>query len=182
MEIYKFGGASVNSVEAIKNVAAILRNEVREDTLVVFSAMGKTTNEMEILLDAFWKDKEEKEDILKKLLAKHLVITQTLFPLMEHPLYDQLKNMFLQLAGDLKELDFHNYDAAYDTIVSYGERFSTLIISEYLNNEGINCTELDARHLIKTNNHFREGKVDWELTEKLVVSKVKEAFEEGRIV
>ena len=59
MQVFKFGGASVNSVERVKNVGDILNLYPNEKILVVISAMGKTTNALEKVTDAFYAGKKD---------------------------------------------------------------------------------------------------------------------------
>lgn len=173
MEVYKFGGASVKDADAVRNVAAILKSEVKEPTCVVVSAMGKTTNALEAVLDAFYYGKENRDGLLKGVLATHLQILAGLFASPAHPVYGKLKALFLRLANELGRIQSMPYDKAYDQVVSFGERFSTCIISEYLAEAGIGNVELDASRLVLTDGHFREGKVLWDPT----TQRIKEAVE-----
>ena len=59
MKVYKFGGASINNIDRIKNTANIINTNKNEKLLVVISAMGKTTNALEKVVDAFWNNRQE---------------------------------------------------------------------------------------------------------------------------
>lgn len=58
MLVFKFGGASVKDAKSVRNVAKILERYQNEQILVVVSAMGKTTNLMESLVDAYINQKD----------------------------------------------------------------------------------------------------------------------------
>lgn len=183
MEIYKFGGTSVNSAEAVKNVANIINDREVNKTIVVVSAMGKTTNAMENILNTFYKgDTETKDALIKELLGFHLNIIQVLFEDTEHRIYSLFKNLMLSLSSDLKDIDQIEYDKAYDKIVSYGERISTLIISQYLNHIGINNKEVDVRDIIKTNSLHKEASVNWQLTNSFILEKIPSLMQEVDLI
>jgi len=158
MKVYKFGGASVRSVEGVKNIAQIV-STVNDDLFIVISAMGKTTNALEIVLEHFMKANQL--DSLKKLTEieiYHTQIIEDLFTNPEYaqslinPLFDELKNLINIGVGD-------DYDRWYDRFVSYGEVISTTIISAYLMECGIQNQWLDMRKLLVTDSNFREANV-----------------------
>ena len=73
MKVFKFGGASVNAT-AVQNVAGILREFAHEPTLVVVSAMGKTTNALEKIAHAHYhNDAETKQILYKEVKQFHFV-------------------------------------------------------------------------------------------------------------
>lgn len=179
MEVYKFGGASVKNAEAVKNMAGILRSQVSGQVCVIVSAMGKTTNALESVLDSFYRKKNDAQENFKMLMASHLAILHDLFPDPSLPVYGKLKTLFGRLAAELKTISGFPYDQAYDRVVSFGERFSTCIISEYLNQVGIGNMELDASELIVTDGPFREGKVLWDETSRRIREAVGHVEEQG---
>ena len=132
MQIFKFGGASVKDAAAVKNVKSILEKYVSGPIVVVISAMGKTTNALEAVLDAYWngEDALEKLDIVKEY---HYNILKELIPDETCPAWNDLKSIFKQLKKHLKKEPKYSYDGEYDYIVSQGEIISTKIISAYLN-------------------------------------------------
>lgn len=178
MEVYKFGGASVKNADAVRNVAEILNTEVSGPTCVVISAMGKTTNALEAILDAFYHHQDNRDTLFKELLAKHIQILHALFPEKTQEVYGKLRKLFGDLYESLSGISDLNYNQAYDRIVSYGERFSTCIVSSYLTEVGIFNAELDATRLLLTDGRFREGKIVWEETEKRIVEAVGSAMDE----
>ena len=184
MEVYKFGGASVKGAEAVKHVARILSKE-KEPKVLVFSAMGKTTNALEQLLDAFVCQDERRADLFKQLMARHIEIMQALFEVdtEEYALVQRLlKDKFEQLYQRLLEVAVAPYNQAYDSIVSYGERLSTLLISNYLQTQGLAVEAVDAAELIRTDSRYREAGVLWTQTVDRVRARVLPLLEQGRWV
>jgi aspartate kinase len=177
MKVFKFGGASVKDANAVRNAANILKFFPKENIIVVVSAMGKVTNALERLTDAFWYKKENAEAVLAEIKKYHFDILEQLFPDKNHAVYTEISNTFVELdwaIEDERSPDF-NYD--YDKIVSMGEIISTKILSAYLNENEVNNKWWDVRGLIQTDNTYREGKVDWELTQQLVDKELKPFFQ-----
>ncbi|KPQ18908.1 MAG: aspartate kinase [Algoriphagus marincola HL-49] len=176
--VFKFGGASVKDAESIKNLAEILRNRLRNSTLLVISAMGKTTNALEKILQLRLDnlDISSNYTILKNF---HLEICQALFP-SGHPVFFRVENLFVQLSHELeKPISPENYDEAYDRIICFGELISSRIVAEYLCEIGLIVVWQDARELIKTDSNFRFANVDWVDTKqktKKILEPVLEKF------
>ena len=163
MKVFKFGGASVKDATGVKNVAHILKSESVQDALIVVSAMGKMTNAMEDVLDAYLRKDVELTNKINQVKAFHSEIIKELFP-KDHEIYLKLELIMGQLAGFFASNRSGNYDFVYDQVVGFGEILSTNIISSYLNLEGIDAAWLDVRNYIKTNSHYREAVVDWNTT------------------
>ena len=172
MQVFKFGGASVKDAEAVKNVAEVLKQFPNQKLCVVISAMGKMTNALEKLANAFFYNSENANDILEEIKQFHFSICSQLFFENTHPIYNELENTFVELHWAIEDEPTHSYDFEYDQIISMGETISTKIISAYLNEIGILNKWVDARGLIQTDNTYREGKVDFELTEVLITSQI----------
>lgn len=168
MQVFKFGGASVKDAEGVKNVAEVLKQFPGQKTAVVISAMGKTTNALERLATAFFHKTEDAEAVLEEIKDYHFGICRQLFPSQNHIIYTDLENAFVELHWAIEDEPTHGFDFEYDQIVSIGEVLSTKIVSAYLNEAGLNNKWIDVRGLVQTDNSYREGKVDFELTEKLV--------------
>jgi len=168
MQVFKFGGASVKDANAVKNVAAILKRYEGKQLVVVVSAMGKITNALERLVDAYFYKKENAEAVLEEIKAFHLNIVNELFPDKSHAFYNDLENTFVEIQWAIEDEPTGTYNFEYDQIVSMGEVISTKIISAYLNEIGLKNKWMDARGLVQTDNTYREGKVDFDLTESLV--------------
>jgi len=166
MKVFKFGGASVKDAEAVKNVARILSTFPNEEIVVVLSAMGKTTNALEKVVKAYYEGKDA-QVALQEIKDFHYEIIAELFHENEHPIYALINNTFVELEWAIEDPVSLAFDQIYDQIVSVGELLSSQIVSEYLSLCGIKNKWVDARDFIKTDDTYREGKLDWELSEKL---------------
>lgn len=178
MKVFKFGGASVNSIDRIKNLVPIMKHWSNDKIVVIVSAMGKTTNALEKVTDAFYTGKKEEalqlfEQVKQQHLstAKYLLITHYL------SCETQLKDFFTEVEWLLHDKPVRDYDYYYDQVVCAGELFSTSIVSAYLNEAGINNKWLDIRDIFRTDDDFRDASIDWEFTkqkvEELVVPELK---------
>ena len=163
MKVFKFGGASLKNAAAIRNMASIVKAYSNAPLLVVVSAMGKTTNALESVLATFTKGGDYKTEIdaIKKY---HAQICHDLFNSSD-PI-PELESVFTDLQKNLSTKA--EYDQVYDQVVSIGEVASSIIVEKYLAFTGLTTTWIDARKHIRTNNSFREGKVDWEETGKSI--------------
>lgn len=179
MEVYKFGGASVISAGAIKNLAQIIKDAKKEKLLIVVSAMGKITNKLEELSRAYIFGQEDAPQLLEEIKAYHFDIINDLFPNHEHPVFNEVANSFVEIEWMLEEEATDAPDYIYDQIVSIGEILSTKIVSAYLNEAGTRVTWVDARNFIKTDNTYKEGKVDWDKTATEIQKHLKPILEKG---
>ena len=132
MRVYKFGGASVKDATAVKNVVRVLQETGYDNTLVVISAMGKTTNAMEAVVDAYFQDKSSIKKATDVVVDFHHEILEELFEDASHPVYEQVNELFDEVKGFLAWNKSPHYNFVYDQVVCYGELLSTLIISHYL--------------------------------------------------
>lgn len=182
MQVFKFGGASVKDAEAVKNVAYIIKNFAQEkQLLIVISAMGKTTNHLEVIFQKFLQNQDWKES-LSELYQYHYRICASLFP-EKHLVFSTLEYYFLQLETTLlKKVQADKFDESYDQIVCFGELISTQILSQYLTLENIENEWIDARNFIKTDTTWREGKVDLDWTAQLVQRELKPVLNEKIII
>ncbi len=171
-KVFKFGGASVKDADSVRNVAAILQNHSPEKLVVIVSAMGKTTNALEKILNAWYENDERLETFIAELVSYHQKIIIELFPDKKHPAHFKTDLLFGELEGYLGSPPSLQYDYDYDQVVSFGELISTTIVSEFLLNEGLTCRWFDVRELVRTDNTWREGKVNWETTEKQIREQV----------
>ena len=163
MKVFKFGGASVNSASAVRNMANIVHRHLGDSTLVVVvSAMGKTTNMLEQLVPGVYPPAQHPA-LLKQVTDYHYTIIHDLFPDTSHPVYNAVKNLFQHLAQQ-SALPPSDYNFDYSQTVCYGELISTTIISHYLNSIGLNNLWVDIRNVIRTDNQYREGIVDFAAT------------------
>jgi aspartate kinase len=176
MQVFKFGGASVKDAEGVKNVAEVLKQFPGQQTVVVISAMGKTTNALERLAKAFFYKTEDAEVVLEEIKTYHYEICRKLFASDSHSIYTDLENTFVELHWAIEDEPTHGFDFEYDQIVSIGEMLSTKIVSAYLNETGLKNKWVDVRGLVQTDNTYREGKVDFELTQKLIERDLQPVF------
>lgn len=172
MRVFKFGGASVKDADAVRNVVRVLKEVGHKDTLVVISAMGKTTNAMEKVVEAYFNEKNGLNDAVQEVVEYHNGILASLFESPQHPIYERVKILFEEVKGFLAWNKSPKYAFVYDQVVGYGELLSTTIISAYLNEVGMSNTWLDVRDLIKTDNTYRDAQVNWDRTQKEVSAKV----------
>ena len=167
--MFKFGGASVNSADAVRNMAQIVQSHLESEPLVVVvSAMGKTTNLLEKLVPCSTACDDYKA-LRQQLEDYHINIAKLLIP-NDKELINKIQTLlhnFDKTITSLKPSD-KQYNYNYDQVVSYGELISTTIIAHYLNHLGINTLWEDAREYIITDNHYREGRVDWEASQVAV--------------
>ena len=172
MRIFKFGGASVKDAEGIHNMYRVLEQTGHAQTLIVVSAMGKTTNAFEKLIEAYFDDTKQMESQLNEIIDYHLGIMNEIFDHPKHDVFDQVKQRFDRLRTFLKNNKSPHYSFVYDQVVSTGELVSTTIITHFLNEKGIAANWLDARECIQTDTSYRDANVDWARTEKAIREKV----------
>ncbi|WPR75450.1 aspartate kinase [Algoriphagus sp. NG3] len=176
-QIHKFGGASVKDALGVQNIADILRNRLRNNFVIVVSAMGKSTNQLENILSLKLdnKDYSKNSTILKDF---HLSVCKELFPA-DHVIFPKIENYFIQLHHELnKPLTKDNYDEYYDRIVGFGELLSSRIVMEYLCMQNLLVLWQDARELIATDSDFRFAKIDWAKSRQNCQSQLKPKLEQ----
>ncbi|MBU45846.1 MAG: aspartate kinase [Flavobacteriales bacterium] len=171
--VFKFGGASIRDVENIINVGDILSSYDSDKLVIVFSAMGKVTNMLEGVLEAYVQRNADPFIVLKEVKDFHENILNDLFD-EKHVIFDEINNLFVEIEWVLEEEPNQNYAYDYDQIVSIGEFLSTKIMGAYLQQIGFDNSILDARDLIKTDNSYRNAKVDWKQTTSYIKNHVKE--------
>ncbi len=170
MRIFKFGGASVKDAAGVKNLVEVLQKTGHDNILVVVSAMGKMTNAMEAVVNAYFDDKGTLPSAVQDVVKYHNDVLLALFSNNQHPIFARVKTLFDEVQGFLAWNKSPNYNFVYDQVVGYGELVSTTIISGYLNEVGIKNNWLDVRDVIKTNNNYRDTTVNWEKTQQKVSS------------
>lgn len=167
MKVFKFGGASVNNIERIENVKNILSLYKDEKLVVIISAMGKTTNALEKVAEAFYAgNKEESLQLFGVIKKQHLTTAKYLLVTHYNACYEQLNNFFTEVEWLLHDKPVREYDYYYDQIVCLGELLSTGIVSYYLNESGVANKWIDVRDIIRTDVIFRDANVDWKITEE----------------
>ncbi|MEP1487854.1 MAG: aspartate kinase [Algibacter sp.] len=168
MQVFKFGGASVKDANGIKNLALVLQKVEFKNTLIVVSAMGKTTNALELVLKNYFDNKPELQSAYQDVKKYHNVILLDLFENERHPVFNKTATLFEELNQFLKSNKSPNYNFVYDQIIGFGELVSTTIISEYLNSIGLKNNWIDVREYIKTDNYYRRANVNWEQTQSRI--------------
>ena len=170
MKVFKFGGASVKDADAVRNVGHIIAQYTGEKLLVIISAMGKNTNKLEELVEAFWKNEtEKKQQIIQELKDFHFKIANDLIADPKHHIFSDLEDLLMELECVVeKKYNNVSYDEIYDGIICYGELLSTKIVCDYLQSIDTKIKWVDARNFIQTDSNFREGRVKWTETEETV--------------
>ena len=183
MQVFKFGGASVNSVERIKNVSSILKSFPGEKIMIIVSAMGKTTNVLERVVDAFYNNKKEEAlQLFDQVKKQHLTTTKYLLVTQYLACEEQLKNFFTEAEWLLHDKPVKDYDYYYDQVVCIGELLSTSIVSAWLNEAGIENKWIDVRDIIRTDNDFRDATINWEYTSAKVADSIVPFFNDNNII
>jgi aspartate kinase len=183
MKVYKFGGASINSIDRIKNTATIIRDNKDQKLLVVISAMGKTTNALEKVVDAFWENR--KEDALKlfdNIKENHLNSLKYLVSINWQVAENNLKDFFTEIEWMLHDKPVRTYDYYYDQIVCCGELFSSSLLSNFLQEQHIKVKWIDVRDIIRTDDNFRDAQVDWDFTANKIKNEVLPLFNDYDVV
>jgi len=173
MRIFKFGGASVQDAEGIKNVFSVLEKVGHQDTLLVISAMGKTTNALELVIKNYFEKSNELNASLQDVRKYHNQILLDLFDDEDHDVFFAVNSHFADLEYFIRSNKSPNYNFVYDQVVSFGEIVSTTIVSHYFNHAGLKNSWIDVRNFIKTNNNYRDADVDWEKTQQYISKGVK---------
>ncbi|HZE83373.1 MAG TPA: aspartate kinase [Puia sp.] len=183
MKVFKFGGASANSVERIQHIAGILRSYPREKILIVISAMGKTTNALEKVVQAFYGNhREEALRLFQQVKDGHLTTAKYLLVKNYLAAEVQLKDFFTEVEWLLHDKPVRDFDYYYDQVVCIGELLSTSIISAYLAESGIDNQWIDVRDIFRTDDNFRDASIDWSFTANKVREDVLPLFDTSPIV
>jgi aspartate kinase len=179
MKVFKFGGASVSTVDRIKSVARILETYSGQSLLVVISAMGKTTNALEAVVNAFYEGNyQEALERFEAIKREHI---HTAAQLLDAPI-PQLSDYFTEVEWLLHDKPVKSYDYYYDQVVCIGELLSTCIMSHYLNSAGVQNTLVDVRDVLRTDNTFRDARIDWAVTGEKIQEQVLPLYNQTSIV
>jgi len=179
MKVFKFGGASVNSVERIIKLGDILRTFPNEKILVVVSAMGKTTNALEKVVNAFYNNrKDESLRLFEAVKSDHLRAAKQLLITTYPQCEGRLTDFFTEAEWLLHDRPAREFDYYYDQVVCVGELLSTTIVSYYLNETGLPNKWFDVRDIIRTDDNFRDANIDWEFTSRKVTDNIIPLFDD----
>jgi len=174
MKVFKFGGASIKDASSIKNILEILSNYSNDNLLIVVSAMGKTTNALEKVVENYFKNKSGLKSSILEVLNFHIDICNELFP-KNHLIFSDINSIFQKINTFINSNKSPSYSFVYDQLVSNGELISSKIIYNYMTFKNIESSFIDARDCIKTDSNFRGGNVKWDLTNK----KIKQMFNDS---
>ncbi len=170
MRVFKFGGASIKDADSIKNVVEVLKQTGHNNTLLVISAMGKTTNAMEAIVNAYFEDKSAIAGKITDTVDYHTAVMKDLFPHPQHRIYKDVKALIDEVNGFLAWNKSPNYNFVYDQVVGYGELIATTIVSAYLQEIGLKNNWLDVRNYIKTDTNYRDATINWEKTQEQITT------------
>lgn len=173
MRVFKFGGASIKDPQAIRNVLHVLQTVGFDNSLIIASAMGKTTNALEDVINNYFKKPEELKQAIQVVKDYHFGIIDGLFEDKNHLVFDKVNVLFGEMEYFLSNNKSPNYNFVYDQIVCYGEILSTTVLSYFFNQENIENVWIDSRNLIKTDTTYRDAVVDWTKTENNIKNQIQ---------
>ncbi|MDZ4846874.1 MAG: aspartate kinase [Chitinophagales bacterium] len=183
MKVFKFGGASVKDAPSMVNVGNIISRHQQQQLVVVISALGKTTNALEDVAQAFFKkDIAAANKLIDTLEKQHFDIAGKLIKDQNDNGFVELKKLFNQLRNTLETFKPEQYDFLYDQVVSMGELLSTRIMASYLQSIGLPAVWLDARTVVKTDSNYREPKINWEETTTRITETVKSLLNDKIVI
>lgn len=172
--VFKFGGASIKDADSVRNILHVLAVSNFTDGVIVASAMGKMTNALEEIVRQYFESKTLPDEAFNAVKHFHVDICQHLFSNPNHPIFEKIDTVFEQLKSFVQTNQSPNYNFVYDQIVSRGEILSTLILSEFLQENGFENAWINAKNLIKTDNNYRDANVDWTWTQKNISETITE--------
>lgn len=183
MQVFKFGGASIHSLERINNVIEITRNEPTRPILLVVSAMGKITNALEKVAEAFFEERQaDALGLFEQIKQQHLTTAKYLLVKEHHPFMAAFNDVCTEAEWLLHDKPVQAFDYYYDQIVCLGELFSTLLLCHAFREKGMPVQWLDVRDVLKTDDNFRDAGILWEPTKQLTNSVLKPMLNGGNIV
>lgn len=181
IKVFKFGGASIKDAAGIRNVHKILTQYKGEHIVVVVSALGKTTNALEKVINAYYAQDGKAAEYLMDVKKVHYQLMEELFEA-NHPVFGAVNDVFVEAEWVIEDEPQDEYDYVYDQIVCIGELASSSIVAAYLNQEGLKVDWKDARGLIKTDETWRESRILWDETLECVEREVIPSLKEGGFV
>src|SRR5690606_2453108 len=181
MKVFKFGGTSVKDAASVRNVGKILKDFTDHPVLVIISAMGKSTNVLERLTHSHFAQDGQQQMHLEEIRQFHLDILEELFPERNNPIHHEIHNLFVEIDWQLEDGPIGTFDFDYDQMVAMGEMLATKIVSAWLNQNGLTNKWFDVRDLIRTDNTYRQAKVDWDVSEMQINNQVRKYFKDNKI-
>jgi aspartate kinase len=183
MRVYKFGGASIATPERMKALLPIVTRE-QGPVLLVISALGKTTNALERIVDsACAGNLAEAARLAEVLELEHLDYARGLLDNAQYiKAAEMLGRYFGELNRNIKLSDRNRYDMSYDQVVCLGELFSTIMFAHYLEQTGLNSEWVDARSVIRTDDTYRDAAVDWNFSRQQVQAVIGRKMKAGKTI
>jgi len=167
MQVLKFGGASVQDIERIKQVEKIVETYTNEHLLIVVSAIGKTTNALEKVAFAFFEGrKEEAIELFSVIKNQHINYAKYLLVVKYNSCIQKYTDVFTEVEWLLHDKPVRSFDYYYDQIVCVGELLSTILVEHYFRECNLNSIWFDVRDVLKTDNNFRDANIDWKKTKE----------------
>jgi len=184
MKVFKLGGASISTIDRIKSAASLIKQYQGEKLLLIISAMGKTTNALEKVSEAFYaSNKAEALSLFNEIKNSHIeVASQLQTSNLQSQIPGYLQNYFTEVEWLLHDKPVRDYDYYYDQVVCTGELLSTSLISNYFNADGIKNTWVDVRDILRTDNNFREARVDIDFTNKRITEALLPLFDKTNLI
>jgi aspartate kinase len=173
MRVFKFGGASVKDANGVRNVYDVLQKVGYDDVLIVVSAMGKTTNALELVIKDYFENAKTLQSSVQEVKKYHYEIIMDLFDDEKNPVFPAVDNLFGELDYFLSHNKSPNYSFVYDQLVSFGELMSSTILSHYFTYRNMPNNWVDVRNFIKTDSNYRDAGVNWEVTQKNISEGIK---------
>jgi len=167
MRVYKFGGASVKSAEAVRNLTKIVAKQ-DDSLIVVVSAMDKITNALEQVHQHHKTSDIKLKESFAYIKKFHNQIAEQLFENRDHNIFDALNLLYTEIEIILNQPPSENSAFDYDRLVCYGELISTRIVADYLKYSGLDTGYFDIRKVLRTDNTYREARVNWDISAKLI--------------
>lgn len=180
MQVYKFGGASIATAERMRALLPIIEKAEKPLTVIV-SALGKTTNALEAIVNAaIVQDRPLAETLLHELEQQHMDYIRELFGTEKSKqVIEKLHPYFTEISWALDDAGVQADDYLYDQIVCIGELLSTHIFSQWLEEKGMVNTWIDARDIVRTNEYYRNAIVDMEITQNHVRNQILPLMQQG---
>ena len=161
MIIYKFGGASVKDATAIKNICQII-GKVKRPLIVVISAIGKTTNLLEELVDAYFSGNDTALELFDSLKKNHTSVIEDLFEKVPAKINSEVNALFIELKTKISKPSSDQFNFEYDQVIGFGELLSTTIVAAYLNDIGQNSKWIDVRTCLDSDDTYVDANILWD--------------------
>lgn len=183
MRVFKFGGASIASIERMQQVVQLVQAEKGQPLLLVVSAAGKTTNALEKVAEAFFAGRQaEALELFDQVKKQHLNMAKYLLVTRHHAFMAQFNDLCTEAEWLLHDKPVRQYDYYYDQIVCLGELFSTTLLHFALAENGANSVWMDVRDILRTDNNYREAGIDWAYTQLQVSEQMQPLLQQHEVV